>query len=67
MSGEVARFTEDHLVRYLFQAELNSLAASCSLRVVKSEEFVTGRPPSDATLERRLFGAEDSSTGVPTP
>jgi SAM-dependent methyltransferase len=48
-SGEVRRFTEDHLVRYLFPREIDSLAASCGLHVAKSEEFVTGRPPSDAT------------------
>jgi SAM-dependent methyltransferase len=48
-SGEVTRFTEDHLVRYLFPAEIASLAAACGLRVTKSEELVTGRPPSDAT------------------
>jgi len=48
-SGEFVRFAEDHLVRYLFPAEIEQLAAPCGLRVVKSEEFLTGQPPSPAT------------------
>jgi SAM-dependent methyltransferase len=48
-SGDIVRFSEDHLVRYLFPAEIELLAAQCGLRVMKSEEFMTGRPPSPAT------------------
>lgn len=48
-SGETVRFCEDHLVRYLFPAEIERLAAQAGMRMIKSEEFVTARPPSDAT------------------
>ncbi len=48
-SAEVLRFSEDHLVRYLFPEEIAQLAAGAGMRVIKAEEFVTGRPPSSAT------------------
>jgi SAM-dependent methyltransferase len=48
-SGEVVRFSEDHLVRYLFPEEIEQLAAETGVRIIKSEEFVTGRPPSPVT------------------
>lgn len=48
-SGEVVRFSEDHLVRYLFPEEIGQLAAGAGMRTIKSEEFVTGRTPSPAT------------------
>jgi len=48
-SGEVMRFSEDHLMRYLFPREIDTLAASCGLCVIGSEEYMTGRPPSPST------------------
>jgi SAM-dependent methyltransferase len=48
-SGEVLRFSEDHLVRYLFPSEIESLAAQSRMRVIASEEFMTGRSPSPST------------------
>jgi SAM-dependent methyltransferase len=48
-SGEVERFSEDHLIRYLFPQEIEALAAQHGMRVVASEEFLTGLPPTQAT------------------
>jgi SAM-dependent methyltransferase len=48
-SGEVMRFSEDHLMRYMFPGEIEQLAAPCGMRVIASEEFMTGRPPSPST------------------
>jgi SAM-dependent methyltransferase len=48
-SGQVVRFSEEHLVRYLFPEKIEQLAADASMRTIKSEEFITGRPPSPAT------------------
>lgn len=48
-SGDTARFSEDHLMRYLFPSEIETLASQNGFRVVMSEEFATGRPPSPAT------------------
>jgi SAM-dependent methyltransferase len=48
-SGEVVRFSEDHLVRYLFPEEIEQLAAGAGMHAIRSEEFVAGRPPSPAT------------------
>jgi SAM-dependent methyltransferase len=48
-TGEVEHFSEEHLVRYLFPAEIETLAADCGMRVVNTEEFMTARPPSPAT------------------
>ena len=48
-SGENLRFSEDHRVRYLFSEEIEALAAKNGLELIKSEEFLTGKPPSSAT------------------
>lgn len=48
-SGETVRFSEDHLMRYLFPAEIDALALQSGFRVVASEEFMTGHSPSSAT------------------
>jgi len=48
-SGEVARFDEEHIMRYLFSDEVGLLARSCGLRQLRTEEFFTGRPPSRST------------------
>lgn len=47
--GDIARFSEDHAMRYLFPADIARLAQANGLRVVSSEEFLTGAPPSPAT------------------
>lgn len=48
-SGEVARFGEEHLMRYLFPTEIDRLSRGCGMRVMKAEEFLTGRAPSPST------------------
>jgi SAM-dependent methyltransferase len=48
-SGEATRFSEEHLMRYLFPAEIELLAQACGMRLVLTEEFMTGRPPSTST------------------
>lgn len=48
-TGERARFSEEHLMRYLFPEEVERLAIANGLRVMRSEEFGSGRPPSTAT------------------
>jgi SAM-dependent methyltransferase len=48
-SGDVVRFSEEHLMRYLFPAEIDLLARCCGMRVLTTEEFLTGRPPSPSS------------------
>jgi SAM-dependent methyltransferase len=48
-SGDVVRFSEEHLMRYLFPTEIDLLARGCGMRVMKAEEFCTGRSPSPST------------------
>jgi SAM-dependent methyltransferase len=48
-SGEIVRFAEEHVMRYLFATEVDLLARSCGLRCVKTEEFLTGELPSPST------------------
>jgi SAM-dependent methyltransferase len=48
-SGKIARFTEEHLMRYLFPTEVDLLARGCGLRRVRTEEFLSGEPPSPST------------------
>jgi SAM-dependent methyltransferase len=47
--GEIARFSEEHVMQYLFPTEVNLLAQECGMRLKASEEFLTGQPPSSAT------------------
>jgi SAM-dependent methyltransferase len=47
--GENVRFTEEHLMRYLFPTEVDLLARSCGMRIAKTEEFLTREPPSPST------------------
>lgn len=49
LSGKIAHFSEEHLMRYLFPAEIIRLAEASHMRCVDSEEFLTGRPPSAST------------------
>lgn len=48
-SGKIAHFSEEHLMRYLFPTEVDLLAQGSGLRIVRTEEFLTGRPPSVST------------------
>ena len=48
-SGQAVRFSEEHLMRYLFPTEVDLLAESCELRRVRTEEFLTGASPSPST------------------
>lgn len=49
LSREKVQFSEEHLMRYLFPTEVDLLAASCGLRRVVTEEFLTSKPPSPST------------------
>jgi SAM-dependent methyltransferase len=48
-SGQVLRFSEDHLMRYLFPTEIDLLARTCGLEVVSTEEFLTGHAAAPST------------------
>lgn len=49
LTGSATQFSEEHLMRYLFQTEIDFLARKCGLQRVLSEEFLTGAPPSPST------------------
>ena len=40
-TGETFRFSEQHVMRYLFPTEIDFLAQACGLRRVNAEEFLT--------------------------
>ena len=48
-TGEIERFDESHLMRYLFPTEVDLLARSAGFALLKCEEFMTGLPPSPST------------------
>ena len=48
-SGDMVRFSEEHVMRYLFPTEIDLFAERCGLRPVIAEEFLTGRAPSPST------------------
>jgi SAM-dependent methyltransferase len=48
-SGKIERFSEEHLMRYLFPTDVDLLARNCGLRQAATEEFLTGEPPSQST------------------
>jgi SAM-dependent methyltransferase len=48
-SGKITRFSEEHVMRYLFPTEIDLLARACRMRLVLTEEFMTRRPPSRST------------------
>ena len=48
-SGDRMHFSEDHLMRYLFPDEIETLAARNAMQIVASEEFLTGQPPSSSS------------------
>ena len=47
--GEISRFSEEHLMRYLFPTEVEFLAESCGMQLKAMEEFLTAEPPSPST------------------
>lgn len=47
--GRLTTFGEEHHMRYLFPTEIESLAGQTGFEVLRSEEFLTGKPPSDKT------------------
>jgi SAM-dependent methyltransferase len=48
-SGKVTSFSENHVMRYLFPHDIESLAKQSGMEIVNSEEFMTGLPPSPST------------------
>jgi SAM-dependent methyltransferase len=48
-TGERFGFEEQHPMRYLFPTEIDHLADAARFQRLESEEFLTGRPPSDDT------------------
>ena len=48
-SGERAQFQEEHLMRYLFPPEIEKFAREAGLTLIRTEEFLTGRTPSEET------------------
>ena len=49
LSGEDFAFEEEHTMRYLFPAEVELFAMKCGLRLLRTEEFLSGAPPSPST------------------
>jgi len=47
--GRLTTIREDHYMRYFFPTEINLLAHQTGFTVERSEEFLTGRMPSEAT------------------
>src|SRR5262249_41967904 len=47
--GRLTTIREDHYMRYFFPTEINLLAHQTGFTVERSEEFLTGRAPSEAT------------------
>ena len=48
-TSTVARFSEQHEMRYLFANDIAFFSARCGMQQVASEEFLTGQRPSPAT------------------
>jgi SAM-dependent methyltransferase len=48
-TGDRARFSEDHRLRYLFPAEIERLAGAAGFEISYGEEFLTRAPPSTET------------------
>lgn len=47
--GSLTSFSEEHLMRYLMPAEVCQLGERAGFRRIRTEEFLTGQPPSAAT------------------
>jgi SAM-dependent methyltransferase len=48
-NGSKESFQEEHAMRYFFPSEIESLARRHGFKIEHSEEFMTGREPSEAT------------------
>jgi hypothetical protein len=48
-SGRSERFSEEHIMRYLFPAEIEALASAAQFRLVHTEELLSGKAPSPDT------------------
>jgi SAM-dependent methyltransferase len=48
-SGERAQFQEEHVMRYLFPAEIEKFANEAGFTLITAEEFLTARTPSEET------------------
>lgn len=48
-SGERAQFQEEHVMRYLFPAEVDQFGSEAGFTLIGTEEFLTGRSPSEDT------------------
>jgi SAM-dependent methyltransferase len=48
-SAEQAEFEEEHVMRYLFPAEVEQFGSEAGFTLVRTEEFLTGRSPSEDT------------------
>jgi hypothetical protein len=47
--GKTVRFSEEHVMRYLFPTEVEFLAQKHGMQVKAIEEFLTGRAPSSSS------------------
>jgi SAM-dependent methyltransferase len=47
--GHLTTFAEEHHIRYFFPSEIDLLANRTGFEVERSEEFLTGQPPSEST------------------
>jgi SAM-dependent methyltransferase len=45
-TGATSRITEQHSMRYLFGPEVEAFAAAAGMKLLRSEEWLTGKPPS---------------------
>jgi SAM-dependent methyltransferase len=48
-SGERTQFQEEHVMRYLFAPEIEKFASDAGFTLIGTEEFLTGRTPSEDT------------------
>lgn len=49
IDNRITKFEEEHRMRYFFPEEINAFANKTGFDVLRSEEFLTGRPPSEKT------------------
>jgi SAM-dependent methyltransferase len=49
VSTERAQFEEEHVMRYIFPAEVEQFGSQAGFTLIRTEEFLTGRPPSEET------------------
>lgn len=68
-TGETREFEEQHVMRYLFDPEIDILAEIKGFRRVHSEEWMTGRTPSASTwgvlhVLEKVGGGQPACVGV---